>query len=104
MWCNLDLGLSQAALLTEYTEPLPSVAIDEFHNEEAIRTISLFPHLFKIISPIDFPHLKDLLIDHLNQPFIDAVVHRFTVGFCPFTHTRYSIYPLTVDNSGQPPN
>ena len=78
--------------------------IDEFHNEEAICTISFFPHLFKIISPINFTHLKVLLIDHPNQPFVDSVVHGFTIGFWPFAHTRYSIYPLTVDDSGQPPN
>ena len=82
----------------------PSLTLlDEFHNEEAIHTISLFPHLFKIISPINVPHLKDLLIDYLNQPFVDSVVHEFSVGFWPFAHTHYSVYPLTVDDSGEPP-
>ena len=71
MWCDLDLGLSRAALWTKYTEPLPSVPIDEFHNEEAIRTISLFPHLFKLISPINFAHLKVcLLIIWINHLLI----------------------------------
>ena len=104
MWCDLKLALSWAAFRTEYTQPLPSVPIDKFRNKEAIRTISLFPHLFKIISPINFPPLKDLLVDHLNQLFIDSIVHEFNVGFWPFAHTHYSIYPLTVDDSGQPPN
>ena len=103
MWCDLNLGLSGAALWAEYREPLPSVPLDEFRNKEAIHTISLFPHLFKIISPINVPHLKDSLVDHPNQPFVDSVIHGFSVGFWLFAHTHYGVYPLTVDDSGKAP-
>ena len=46
-------------------------------------------------------HLKDLLVNYLNQPFVDSIVHRFSVGFWPFTHICYGVYLLTVDDSGE---
>jgi hypothetical protein len=81
MWTDLDLGISHAALWTRSAAPLPQVPLKEFHNLEAMNTISSHPDLFKIITPINVPQFKDLLVDHPNQPLVDSVVHGLTHGF-----------------------
>ena len=93
MWNDLDLGISRAATWTEYSEPLPSVPSDEFRNVEALSTISNFPHLFKIVTPINACRLKHLLAYHPNQLFVDSVIQGFSVGFWPYAHTYYGTYP-----------
>ena len=103
MWNDLDLGISRAATWTEYSEPLPSVPSDEFRNTEALSTISTFPHLFKIVTPINACRLKHLLAHHPNQPFVNSVIQGFSIGFWPYAHTQYGTYPTTVDDSGDPP-
>ena len=84
---------------------LPSIT----HPSRWVSQWGSHPHYFTFSSFIQ-NHLsnqcstsKDLLIDHPNQPFVDSVVHEFSVGFWPFAHTHYSVYPLTVDDSGEPP-
>ena len=103
MWNDLDLGISRAATWTEYAEPLPSILSDEFHNIEALSTISNFPHLFKIVTPINACRLKLLLAHHPNWPFVNSVIQGFLVGFWLYAHTYYGTYPTTVDDSGDPP-
>ena len=103
MWTDLDLGVSHAALWTESAPPLPSVPLDEFKNKEAMTTIIDNPHLFKIVTPINTPHFKELLLKHPNPSFVDSVVDGLTHGFWPFAHTNYGIYPTTLDDSGVPP-
>ena len=82
--------------------PLSSIPAEEFHNVEAINTILNYPELFKIVTLINVPCFKELLVHHPNQPLVDSVVHGLTFSFWPFAHTQYGIYPTTVDNSGQP--
>ena len=103
MWNDLDLGISRAATWTKYSEPLPSVPSDEFCNVGALSTISNFPHLFKIVTPINACRLEHLLAHHPNQLFVDSVIQGFSVGFWPYAHTYYGTYPTTVDDSGDLP-
>jgi hypothetical protein len=103
MWNDIDLGISRAALWTENASPLPSVPIDEFRNVEAIDTIFKNPDLFKIVTPIKISRFKELLSSHPNQPFVDSVIYGLSHGFWPFAHTRYGVYPTTVNDSGAPP-
>ena len=76
---------------------------DEFNNTEAITTIANNPHLFKIITPINVPRLRELLTSHLNQPLADSVAIGLYYGFWPFAHTHYGSYPTTLNDSGLPP-
>src|ERR1700685_3396057 len=68
-----------------------------------MNTISSHPNLFKIITLINVPQFKELLVNHPNQPLVNSVVHGLTHGFWPFAHTHYGIYPTTLDDSGPPP-
>ena len=103
MWTDLDLGISRVALWTESAAPLPQVPLDEFHNVEALDTISSNPDLFKIVTPINIPRFKELLVNHPHQLLVNSVVHGLTFGFWPSAHTFYGTYPTTLDNSGPPP-
>ena len=103
MWTDLDLGISRVVLWTESAAPLPQVPLDEFHNVEALDTISSNPDLFKIVTPINIPRFKELLVNHPHQLLVNSVVHGLTFGFWPSAHTFYGTYPTTLDNSGPPP-
>ena len=88
MWTDFDLGISHAVLWTESAAPLPQVPLEEFCNPEAMNTISSHSDLFEIVTPINIPQFKELLVDHPNQPLVDSAVHGLTHGFRPFTHTH----------------
>ena len=103
MWSVLDLSISHTALWIENAAPLPSIPAEDFCDVEAINTILCHLKLFKIVTPINVPCFKELLVHQANQPLVDSVVHGFTFSFWPFAHTQYRIYSTTVDDSGQPP-
>ncbi|KAG0150499.1 hypothetical protein CROQUDRAFT_679549 [Cronartium quercuum f. sp. fusiforme G11] len=48
----------------------------------ALRT---FPHLFKIVCPINIAKFELLLNDHPNQPFVKSVLDRLHNGFWPMS-------------------
>jgi hypothetical protein len=87
MWTDLDLGISHATLWTENALPLPSVPLEEFWNMEAINTIFSNLNLFKIITPINISHFKELLSTHPNQPFVNSVI---------YSHLAIRSHPLWI--------
>lgn len=65
-------------------------------------TLSQFPHLFSIVSPININALEHDLKDHPNTAFVASVVSGFRVGFWPWADICIPGYPLTLDESLPP--
>lgn len=86
----------------EFSDPLLSPSSSKFENTEALATI-YHPHLFAVSTPINVDRFERLLLSHPNQPFVRSVLHELREGFWPFANTHYREWPLTWDNSGQPP-
>ncbi|KAH7903895.1 hypothetical protein BJ138DRAFT_1188331 [Hygrophoropsis aurantiaca] len=85
-----------------YADPVPQPSQNDFDNAPAQQTIRDFPHLFKIVCPINIPVFKSLLVDHPNQPFVNSVCTALEHGFWPRADTSQD-YPSTCDNPNRPP-
>ncbi|TFY54350.1 hypothetical protein EVG20_g9737 [Dentipellis fragilis] len=79
--------------------PLPSPPQNELDNVAANETIAKYPHLFKIVSPINVDKFEELLQTHPNQPFVKSVCRGLHEGFWPSADTSDPQYPQTWDNS-----
>ncbi|KIJ22709.1 hypothetical protein M422DRAFT_122863, partial [Sphaerobolus stellatus SS14] len=83
--------------------PLPIPPSDELLlNKAAIETIKNNPHLFAIITPINYRHFYDLLHSHPNRALVHSVCLGFRDGFWPWANTHDSSRPITWDNSFRP--
>ncbi|TFY53164.1 hypothetical protein EVG20_g10240 [Dentipellis fragilis] len=79
--------------------PLPGPPENELNNIPAQQTLARYPHLFKIVTPINVDKFESLLKDHPNRPFVDSVCRRLREGFWPSADTSDPEYPTTWDNS-----
>ncbi|KAG2340133.1 hypothetical protein BDR05DRAFT_977435 [Suillus weaverae] len=75
VWGNEAKSLSGTALWTETAEPLPRPPLSEFSNNVAVGTITQYPHLFAVSTPINVDRFENLLTiaQHPNLPFIRSV-------------------------------
>ena len=87
----------------DWTLHAPSIPPPPFHeleNTVAAKTISENPHLFKIVTPINVDHFKELLKTHPNHPFVDSVCRGLHEGFWPAgADTHIGIYSDMHDDS-----
>ncbi|KAG0146622.1 hypothetical protein CROQUDRAFT_11476, partial [Cronartium quercuum f. sp. fusiforme G11] len=77
-------GYSKAADASLQAVPLqspPPISNDKT-ADYALRT---FPHLFKIVCPINIAKLELLLNNHPNQPFVKSVLDGLHNGFWPMS-------------------
>ncbi|KAM6500136.1 hypothetical protein JOM56_003150 [Amanita muscaria] len=96
---SLDPASLRAQLhSTTFDPPLPRPRPCEF-RPEILATISSYPDLFKIVTPIKVERLQQLLTTHPNQPFVASVLLGLREGFWPFAHTHPESYPLVHDAS-----
>ncbi|KAG1758324.1 hypothetical protein EDD22DRAFT_784110 [Suillus occidentalis] len=97
VWGNEAKTLSGTALWTESAEPLPCPLSREFQNDAALHTISLYPHLFRVSTPINVDHFESLLTltHHPNPPFVRSVCLGLQEGFWPWVDTQLRVYPTT---------
>ena len=102
LWSHDKQGHSPTATSTIFDSPLPCPSSDEF-QPEILSTISSFPHLFKIVTPINVQRFELLLQSHPNRPFVNSVLAGLQEGFWPFANSRPHSYPLTHDASFRPP-
>lgn len=97
-----ELGQTPSASATESAAPLPPVPANKISDIAALRTITLRPDLFKIVTPINIDHFSKLLKSHPNRLFVNSVGHRLRHGFWPYADTLNPEYPPTWDNSARP--
>ncbi|KAG2113133.1 uncharacterized protein F5147DRAFT_770991 [Suillus discolor] len=102
IWNDRSHPRSPTATWTETAKPLPRPPKQEFKNLSALRTISDFPHLFRVSTCINIEEFESLLSDHPNPAFVNSVCLGLREGFWPFADTHYGEWPLTFDNSSRP--
>jgi hypothetical protein len=85
---------------TQRARPLQGPSLSEFANTQACRTITDYPDLFKIVTPVKVAKLRALTASHPNRPFVESVLEGLTNGFWPWADT-FSMegYPITHDES-----
>ncbi|KZP19211.1 DNA/RNA polymerase [Athelia psychrophila] len=84
-------------------DPLPSPPLSELQNKLALDTITSYPHLFQIITPIRIQPLELILRTHPNRGLVTSVLRGFRTGFWPWARfDRRPDFPPTFDNSHRP--
>ena len=104
LWTLEEVGQSPTVQSTLNDKPFPRPHARE-KRAEVQDTIKRYPHLFKIVTPINVPAFEKLLKTHPNKPFVRSIVVGLKEGFWPFANTnpKGASYPLTHDASKRPP-
>lgn len=104
LWTLEEVGQSPTAQSTLNDKPFPRPHRRE-SRAEVLDTIERYPHLFKIVTPINVPAFERLLRNHPNKDFVKSIVIGLKEGFWPFANTNPNgaSYPLTHDASKRPP-
>jgi len=76
---------------------VPEPPPEERQGSAAAHTIATYPHLFRVVTPINVDRFEQLLEDHPNPAFVASVCHALHEGFWPWAVT--DAYPSTNDNS-----
>ncbi|KAF9516126.1 hypothetical protein BS47DRAFT_1293006, partial [Hydnum rufescens UP504] len=89
-----------SATFTETAPPVPSVPVDDYQHTNVTDTISRYPHLFTIVTPICISAFQELLAHHPNQALVTSMCQGFSHGFWPFadTSSMNSSTPLDYDS------
>ncbi|KIJ32237.1 hypothetical protein M422DRAFT_184884, partial [Sphaerobolus stellatus SS14] len=101
LWSADEEPGTPSATSTLYAAPLPSPPKSELNNTTTWETINRYPHLFKIVTPINVTHFKGLLQHHPNQPYVQSVCRGLREGFWPHA-TIPPDSPDTFDFSDRP--
>jgi hypothetical protein len=88
-----------AAAWTKSALPLQRPSLSEYANSHACRTITDYPDLFKVVTPINVSRLRSLTLAHPNRLFVESVLEGLTNGFWPWADTTLEGYPATHDES-----
>lgn len=102
VWASDEPSRTTLALYTESMPSIPSPPENEMSNTIALDTIKNYPHLFKIVTPINIDRFQSLLTNHPNRPLVDSVCRGLHEGFWPYAITQGSQRPCIVDNSYRP--
>ncbi|CDO77126.1 hypothetical protein BN946_scf184657.g1 [Trametes cinnabarina] len=73
LWDHNDTHpVTPLATLSESMAALPSPPLSELQNVAALETLQAYPHLFRIVSPLDVNVFEQLLVSHPNRPLVDS--------------------------------
>ncbi len=101
LWGADHQKLMTTADWSEFASPLPRPPDTEFENPISASTLSSYPHLFKVDTPLNVDHFETLLADHPNPAFVRSILTGLWEGFWPWANTHLPGYPETHH---QPPN
>ncbi|KAJ3506134.1 hypothetical protein NLJ89_g7034 [Agrocybe chaxingu] len=97
IWNDNDGPRLTLAISSLFMPALPPVPDNELANEPALDTIAHNPDLFQVVTPISVSNLRDLLVNHPNNLFIDSVCHGLLHGFWPWADTSCFNLPFILD-------
>lgn len=99
LWENHEVSETPSSTASETAPPIPSVPRCIREDSILNRTLQDYPHLFKIITPVNVDRLEQLLTSHPNRPLVESVCRGFREGFWPFARYDPDAYPVTHDAS-----
>src|SRR5258708_7705627 len=100
-----EVGRTPSATYTEVASPVPGVPTSDYQYQDITRTLSKYPHLFKIVTPIHADRLEMLLNNHPNQLLVRSICSGLRHGFWPFADTmdpECQPFGVVVHQSGMP--
>src|SRR5258708_2358064 len=100
-----EVGRTPSATYTEVASPVPGVPTSDYQYQDITRTLSKYPHLFKIVTPIHADRLEMLLYNHPNQLLVRSICSGLRHGFWPFADTmdpECQPFGVVVHQSGMP--
>lgn len=97
LWESLENSVTPLATLSETLRPLPSPPTNVLQDPVSRSTLDRYPHLFRIVTPIDVDRFEFLLANHPNRPLVESVVQGLRKGFWPFAETEGQDFPDTWD-------
>lgn len=83
--------------------PLPRPPVSVLSDPISSATISNYPDLFKIVTPINVDIFESLLSTHPNPAFCNSICTALREGFWPWANTILPNYPATHDASQATP-
>jgi len=95
LWGADHQKLMTTAEWSETACPLPRPPDSEFENVITNSTLSSFPHLFSVHTPIDIDRFSSLLCNHPNPCFVESVVTSLREGFWLWSNMLLLGYPDT---------
>ena len=81
-----DASRTPSATYMESAPAVPDVPSADYHYVEVTNTITLYPHLFRIITPVNMDHFELLLHNHPNSELVSSVCCGLRAGFWPFAN------------------
>ena len=99
-------GSELSPTTTEWSEqarPLPRPPLSEVFNPVAAKTVTDYPDLFQINTPIKVDVFKSFLEHHPNLSFVQSVCAGLQEGFWPWADTQKGVFPATHDESHPAP-
>lgn len=75
---------SPAALATETAPPLPSPPLHLLQDSKIKASLDALAGHIRMDTPFNIYRFSNLLLDHLNRPFVDSVIRGLREGFWPF--------------------
>src|SRR5258708_5591260 len=80
-----DASRPPSTTYMESAPTVPDVPSVDYHYVEVTNTITLYPHLFRIITPVNTDHFELLLHNHPNSELVSLVCCGLRAGFWPFS-------------------
>ncbi len=68
-----EVGQTPSTTYTEIASPVPGVPTSDYQYQDITRTLSKYPHLFKIVTPIHADCFEMLPSNYLNQPLVKLI-------------------------------
>ncbi|KAH9960229.1 hypothetical protein BGW80DRAFT_1134682, partial [Lactifluus volemus] len=82
--------------------PLPSPPTSILSDSATLFTLTNFPHLFQVVTPINVDLFASLLSSHPNRPFVDSVIRGLREGFWPPADDDPTLYATSRDFPERP--
>jgi hypothetical protein len=90
------------AIWSETADPIPGPPRDVLDDPLITSTLEARPDLFAIVTPINVQRLRELLVTHPNQPFVESVCRGLEQGFWPGAELSGLDLPISWDFSDAP--
>src|SRR5258708_2827457 len=76
-----EVGQTPSATYMEIAPPVPRLPTTDYQYQDITRTLSKYPHFFKIVTPIHADRFAALLSNHPNQPLVKSICFCFQHDF-----------------------
>src|SRR5258706_6178514 len=83
-----DASCTPSATYMESAPAVPNVPSADYCYVEVTNTITLYPHLFRIITPVNVDRFELLLHNHPNSKLVSSVCHGFRSCLLAFANTE----------------